>query len=91
MDYLSRILFEEIKVLTAGSGVDGPVVLFLEVRNGQYKIADIKDSGNGWQLVKINFPPDIQRIILDLDNSPEAFRRNLFKISGSGIRSQDIF
>jgi hypothetical protein len=53
--------------LKEGTGMSLPVVLFVEFRRGRYTIVDYKDPGNGFELLKQNFPPEIQNYLtLDL-------------------------
>lgn len=58
--------------LKKGSGMSLPVVLFVEWQRGRYKIVDYKDAGNGFELLKQNFPPEIQNFLtIDLEKSQE--------------------
>ncbi len=51
------------EALVAGTASSIPVVLFAEQRGGTYQIVDFRDAGEGYQLLKQNFPPNIQRSI----------------------------
>src|SRR5512140_3859266 len=49
--------------LAAGTASSIPVVLLAEQRGRTYQIMDFQDAGEGYQLLKQNFPPNIQRSI----------------------------
>ena len=67
------------QTLERGTLMSEPVVLLIEVRHGNYRIVDIIDAGDGYQLVKVNFPPKIQNIIVNLyhDTNPESFNNGV--------------
>ncbi len=77
--------------LEIGSAVSLPIVLSVEVRNGQYKIVDSKDSGGANQLVQTNFPLAIQRIILNRDVAPDMFNKGTIKISLSLQKEAEVY
>lgn len=65
--------------LQKGSGMSLPVVLIVEWQRGRYKIVDYKDPGNGFELLKQNFPPEIQNFLtIDL-NKPQGMSQNWVK------------
>lgn len=65
------------KGLNIGTGIDIPVVLFVEVRNNRYKIVNTLDAGGGYRYLNVNFPPEIQKIITNLETDPETFTKGI--------------
>ena len=54
--------------LKDGTATSEPVVLFVEMQDGRYRIVDYKDAGEGYQYLTKNFPPNI----ISLINEPAA-------------------
>lgn len=52
------------QVLETGSVSSIPVVLFVGLGDGGYRIVGFKDAGQGYQYLDINFPPAIKNLIV---------------------------
>jgi len=72
------------QVLKTGTAYDMPVVLFVEVRHGEYKIVNFLDADFLYGSVKTNFPPEIQKIINSRSTNPELFN------NGVGAAKQEL-
>lgn len=51
------------QTLQMGTGTSEPVVLFVQMQDGEYQIVDYKDAGEGYQHLTENFPPNILPLI----------------------------
>jgi len=73
------------QALKIGNAFQMPVVLFVEVRHGEYKIVNFQDAGFEYD-VKTNFPPEIQNIL----NSQQSADHKLFNNGVVAVRQEVI-
>lgn len=79
------------QVIKTGTAYDLPVVLFVEVRHGEYKIVNFLDADFLYGSVKTNFPTEIQKIINSRSTDPELFNNGVGAAKNEIQKEAEIF